>query len=149
MKEKFSVLFRSFCALSLFVLGLFALAACAPPPPATGNNQNTSNANAAPSTPANANSSAATKQAKGASIEVASVPPGAGVTLVPTSEAGAGMPQSYGVTPTTISNLAPGEYLVSIDKPGYKNAQKEIKLKENATVKVNETLKKEAARRSK
>ncbi|HKP86999.1 MAG TPA: PEGA domain-containing protein [Blastocatellia bacterium] len=136
---------NSYVIRSFFVWSLFVLAACSPVTPTGGNNQNTGNANTAQSKPANGNSSPATKQAKGASIEVTSVPPGAGVTLIPTSEGGASLPQSYGVTPATIPDLAPGNYTVHLEKTGYKYFQKEVKITGNETVRVNAPLKKQAA----
>jgi PEGA domain-containing protein len=137
MNRTLRLLIGSLCALNLLIA-----TACSPASTSNATNQNASNANAAQSKPINSNSPAAAKQSTGASIEVTSAPPGAGVTLIPTSEAGAGSPQSYGLTPTTITNLAPGDYTVHLEKTGYKYFQKEVKLKENATVKVNAALKK-------
>jgi hypothetical protein len=75
-------------------------------------------------------------------IEVTSVPPGARVLLVPTDEAGAGEPQSKGLTPTTIEGLEPGKYTVDLEMPGYKFFQKEVVVKAGAATKVTATLKK-------
>ena len=141
MKLTLYFLLGSFCAFSLLTA-----AACSPAAPQGSNNQNTGNANTAQSKPANSNAPAAAKQAKGGSIEVTSVPPGAGVTLVPTTETSASLPQSYGVTPTTITDLAPGTYTVNLEKSGYKYFQKEVKIAGDGTVKVNATLK-QAGRR--
>lgn len=117
---------------------LAILAACTTSP-----TKNDSNANVG-SAQANVSKNAAVKKAdqtKGA-IEVTSVPPGAKVLLVPTDEAGAGEPQSKGLTPTTIENLEPGKYTVDLEKPGYKFFQKEVVVKAGATAKVNATLRK-------
>jgi len=121
------------------------MAACSEPSPANSNNQNTGNANFAQSSPANSNSSQGAQQARTGSIEVTSVPPGAGITLIPDEEGGAGLPQSYGVTPATIKNLAPGKYRIDLAANGFEYFHKEIKVTENATVKVSATLKKQAA----
>src|SRR5215510_484824 len=76
------------------------------------------------------------------SIEVTSIPPGAKVLLIPTDEAGAGEPQSKGVTPTTIEGLEPGKYTVDLEKPGYKFFQKEVAVKAGTVAKIKATLKK-------
>ena len=76
-------------------------------------------------------------------IEVNSVPPGAKVLLVPTDEAGAGEPQSKGVTPTTIEGVEPGKYTVDLEKPGYKFSQKEVVVKAGTVAKVSATLRKQ------
>lgn len=75
-------------------------------------------------------------------IEVSSVPPGARVLLVSTDEAGAGEPQSKGLTPTSITGLQPGKYTVDLEKTGYKFFQKQLVVKEGAVTKVNASLKK-------
>lgn len=77
------------------------------------------------------------------SIEVNSAPTGARVLLVSTDEGGAGEPQSKGLTPTTIPDLAPGKYTVDLEKSGYKSFQKEVTVKEGATAKVSAVLKKQ------
>lgn len=109
-------------------------------------NQVAGNTNRAAS-PANANrpasASAAKDQSTSGSIEVTSTPPGAKVLLVSTGEGGAGEPQSKGLTPTTITGLAPGKYTVDLEKPGYKFFQKEIEVKIGSTVKVAASLKKQ------
>ncbi len=117
------------------------------------NNQRRANANAAqsnltPSSNSQSNSSPAKPSPQPAAstkgtIEVNSVPPGARVLLVSTDEAGAGEPQSKGLTPTTITGLQPGKYTVDLEKPGYKFFQKEVVVKEGAVTKVNATLKKQ------
>jgi len=119
--------------------------ACSTAPPSKGN-QATANTNRAAS-PANSNSPAAASAAKdqstSGSIEVTSTPPGAKVLLVSTGEGGAGEPQSKGLTPTTISGLAPGKYTVDLEKPGFRFFQKEIEVKAGSTVKVAAALKKQ------
>ena len=77
------------------------------------------------------------------SIEVNSTPPGARVLLVAIDEGGASEPQPRGVTPTNISRLSPGKYTVDLEKPGYRYFQKTVEVKENETVKVNASLKKQ------
>ena len=140
MNSTLRSLLRSFCALSILTL-----AACSEPSPANSNNQTAGNANLSQSKPANSNSSQSAEQAKTGSIEVTSVPPGAGITLILDEEGGAGLPQSYGVTPTTIKNIAPGKYRIDIGANGFEYFHKEIKVTQNATVKVSATLKKQAA----
>ncbi|HKP10827.1 MAG TPA: PEGA domain-containing protein [Blastocatellia bacterium] len=131
--------------IALTAVVLLAFAACSPatnhnaagngnsPKPAAntnGVNVNAANANAAPKS----------KPGTG-SIEVTSVPPGAGITLVPTAEDSAGTPQAYGLTPATITDLAPGKYTVSLTKTGYKSFQREVEVKANAAVQVKAALK--------
>jgi len=65
------------------------------------------------------------------------------VLLVSTGEGGAVEPQSKGLTPTTISGLAPGKYTVDLEKPGFRFFQKEIEVKAGSTVKVAAALKKQ------
>lgn len=102
-----------------------------------------SNANVGASQ-SNVSKNSATKKADQTTgtIEVTSVPPGAKVLLVPTDEAGAGEPQSRGLTPTTIEGLEPGKYTVDLEKPGYKFFQKEVVVKAGAVTKVSAPLKK-------
>jgi hypothetical protein len=117
------------------------------------NNQRSANANAAqsnltPSSNSQSNSSPAKPSQQPAAstkgtIEVTSVPPGARVLVVSTDEAGAGEPQSKGVTPTTITGLQPGKYTVDLEKPGYRFFQKEVVVKQGAIAKVNAALKKQ------
>lgn len=135
-------------ALLVFAaLILPALAACSPASnqnAAPGNtnaarpaaNTNTANLNAA-----NTNAAAKSKPGTG-SLVIASTPPGAGITIIPTTEDSAGTPQAYGATPATINDLAPGKYTVNLNKPGYKNFQKEVTVKAGTTTKVTATLKK-------
>ena len=134
---------RYFLIHSLIAFNLFAVA-CTGTLPANNNQANTNagtntNANAAQSKPANTNSA----QSNTGGIEVTSVPPGAGVTLIRTYEDGADTPRSYGLTPATITDLAPGKYMVNIQKAGYGYAQKEVEVAANKTVKVNVPLKKQ------
>lgn len=77
------------------------------------------------------------------SIDVTSTPPGARVLLVTTDEGGAGEPQSKGITPATITGLAPGKYTVDLEKPGYRFFQKEVNVKAGKVSKVITTLKKQ------
>lgn len=72
-----------------------------------------------------------------------SVPPGARVLLVSTDEAGAGEPQSRGLTPTSITGLQPGKYTVDLEKSGYRFFQKEVLVKEGAITRVKAALKKQ------
>ncbi len=134
---------RYFLIQSLIALNLFTIA-CSLHQPAS-NNQANGNANVAQSNPANDNSSPKPQQANTGGIEVTSVPPGAGVTLVRTYEEGADAPRSYGLTPATITDLAPGKYTITVQKTGYVYGQKEVEVAANKTVKVNLSLKKQAA----
>src|SRR5690242_7877494 len=78
-------------------------------PAANTNGPTASNVNA------NANASAATKSKPGmGSLEITSVPSGAGITLMPTSEDSDGEPRAYGPTPATINDLAPGKYTLNL-----------------------------------
>ncbi len=129
-------LIQSFVAFNLFTV------ACSLHEPATNNQANT-NANVAQSKPANNNSAQKAPQANMGSIEVTSVPPGAGVTLIRTYEDGADTPRSYGLTPATITDLAPGKYTINVQKAGFGYAQKEVEVAANKTVKVNLSLKKQ------
>ena len=138
MKPTRYFLTRSFLALNLFAI------ACTGTLPAN-NNQTNTNANVAQPNPANNNASHKTPQANMGGIEVTSVPPGAGVTLIPTFEDGAGTPRAYGLTPATITDLAPGKYTINVQKTGYGYAQKEVEVAANKTVKVNLPLRKQAA----
>jgi uncharacterized membrane protein len=132
--------------LAFTVLILFAFAACSP-----ASNSNTATGNTTPgnanvakrviANPANTNAATQSKPGTG-SIEVGSVPPGAGITLVPTAADSAGTPQSYGATPATINDLAPGKYTVNLSKTGYKNFQQEVEVKAGSTVRVKALLKK-------
>src|SRR5207248_1787481 len=89
---------------------LLAFAACSPAAnhnAANGNsnaarpaNANAGNANVAKANAANANAAAKSKPGTG-TLEIASTPPGAGITLIPTAEDSAGTPQAYGATPAT------------------------------------------------
>ncbi|MGA9768131.1 MAG: PEGA domain-containing protein [Blastocatellia bacterium] len=134
---------RYFLIQSLIAFTLFTIA-CSPSSPAS-NNQTNTNTNPAQSKPANGNAAPKAPQANTGVIEVTSVPPGAGVTLIPTSEDGAGVPRSYGLTPATITDLAPGKYTVNIQKVGFGYAQKEVQVAANKTVKVSLPLRKQAA----
>jgi hypothetical protein len=136
---------RTLTALTAIIL--LAFAACSPTATnntASGNsnaakpaaNTNTPNANTA-----NANTTAKSKPGTG-TLQIASTPAGAGITLVPVAEDSAGLPQPYGATPATINDLAPGKYLVNVSKPGYKTFQKEVAVKADATTKIDATLKK-------
>jgi HSP20 family molecular chaperone IbpA len=58
-------------------------------------------------------------------------------------EGGASPPQPRGVTPTTIERLSPGKYTVHLELPGYRYFQKDVEVKENATIKVRATLRRE------
>lgn len=58
-------------------------------------------------------------------------------------ESGAGEPQAKGITPTTITDLAPGKYTVDLEKPGYRFFQKEVNVKAGSTAKVTANLKKQ------
>ncbi|HJQ23406.1 MAG TPA: PEGA domain-containing protein [Blastocatellia bacterium] len=140
--------------LALATLILSAFAACSPAAnhnAANGNgnsnaarpaaNTNTGNANVANANAANANAAAKSKPGTG-TLEIASTPPGAGITLIPTAEDSAGTPQAYGATPATINDLAPGKYDIQLSKPGYKSFQKEVTVKAGAATKVTATLKK-------
>ena len=130
-------------ALFVFIASiLLACAACSPASnPASNNNTAAGNANVANRPAANANTAnanAAPKSKPGTgSIEIVSLPAGAGITLVPPSPA---TPQAYGATPATINDLAPGTYTVSLSKTGYKNFQQEVEVKPDAAVRVKAAL---------
>lgn len=101
-------------------------------------NTNGTNANAA-----NANVNVATKSKPGTgSIEITSVPAGAGITVMPTGEDSDGEPRAYGPTPATINDLAPGKYAVILHQTGYKEFRREVEVKADSVVKVTAALKK-------
>lgn len=135
--------------IAIILVASVAIIACGPGSPANNNNnRRAANANEAQSNASQSNSSPskpstqAITNTKG-SIEVTSVPSGAKVLLVANDEAGAGEPQSRGLTPTTIAGLQPGKYTVDLEKPGYKFFQKEVVVKQGAIAKVNATLRKQ------
>jgi uncharacterized membrane protein len=132
---------RRFLLQSIIALSLLS-AACSETAPAN-NNQVNGNANVAQSNQTNSNLAQKAQQKNTGSIEVISAPPGAGVTLIPTDETGAGTPRSYGLTPTTITDLTPGKYMVNIQKNGYGYFQKEVEVAVNKAVKINASLKKQ------
>ncbi len=131
--------------LALATLILAAFAACSPAANRNAANGNAArpaaNTNAANANAANANAAAKSKPGTG-TLEIASTPPGAGITLVTSAEDSAGTPQAYGATPATINDLAPGKYDMQLSKPGYKKFLKEITVKAGATTRVTATLKK-------
>jgi hypothetical protein len=116
-------------ATVLLTFALASLLACAQPP----TSQNT-NAQKPQEKPAQTGPTG--------TIEATSTPPGAQVILIEMTEAGAGEPKPQGVTPTTIA-VQPGKYTVHFEKTGYKFFQKEIDVKENQTVKVAASLRKQ------
>jgi hypothetical protein len=136
---------RALLAIAAFIL--LAFAACSP----AANNNNTAASNTASdntnamkrviANPANVNAAPQSKPGTG-SIEIGSLPVGAGITLVPTAEGGIGAPQSYGPTPATINDLAPGKYTVNLSMNGYKPFQQEVEVKAGGTVRIKAALKK-------
>lgn len=135
---------RALMALAAFIL--LALAACSP----TSNSNNAPANTAADNTnapkrvianAANVNAAPQSKPGTG-SIEIGSLPVGAGITVVPLVEGGIGAPQSYGPTPATINDLAPGKYTVNLSMNGYKPFQQEVEVKAGGTVRVKAALKK-------
>ena len=132
-----------FFVLALIVLALIvASVACTSGSHPTSNQANL-NQNAPQSKSADSNSTPKPEQTTTGSIEVVSAPPGARVLLVPNDESGAGEPQAKGVTPTTITGLAPGKYTVDLEKPGYRFFQKEIVVMEDKTTNVSAALKRQ------
>ena len=125
----------------ILLLELTAIACTHVAPPS--NNPGNTNQNASQSRAANENVTAGPGQKTTGSIDVTSTPPGARVLLVATDEGGAGEPQPKGITPTTITGLAPGKYTVDLEKPGYRFSQTEVKVKAGATAKVAASLKKQ------
>jgi hypothetical protein len=137
MKQRSRVLILSFLAVSFAMV-----TACTAAPPASGN-QNSPNSNASQSNTSQTKSAQQPNKSTTGTIEVRSVPPGAKVLLVPADEGGAGEPQPKGLTPTTITGLAPSKYTVDLEKPGYKFSQKEVVVKEGTTTKVRASLKRQ------
>lgn len=125
----------------ILAFGLAAVACSHISPPS--NNPGNANQNTSQSKAANENVAAKPEQKTTGSIDVTSTPPGARVLLVATDEGGAGEPQPKGITPTTITGLAPGKYTVDLEKPGYRFSQTEVKVKAGATAKVAASLKKQ------
>jgi hypothetical protein len=129
---------------TLIALGLAIAAACATGTQNGNDRGNLNGGNANSSAPSPAANKPANKSAQaGGSIEVTSTPHGARVLLIANDEGGASEPQPRGVTPTTITGLSAGKYTVDLAIPGYRYYQKEVVVKENATVKVNAALRKQ------
>jgi hypothetical protein len=78
----------------------------------------------------------------GGTIQVNSNPPGAAVLLISTDEGGAGMPEPKGTSPVTITGVTPGKYTVHLERSGYRYFQKEVTVKDGASVTVSANLKK-------
>ncbi len=93
--------------------------ACTTAPPANDNHPG-SNVNTAPSNTPQPKASQQPDKSSTGTIEVSSIPPGARVLLISNEESGAGEPQSKGLTPTTITGIQPGKYLVDLEMPGYR-----------------------------
>jgi hypothetical protein len=132
--------------LASAALILLTFAACSPASnsnnaPANAASDNANAAKRVIANPANANAATQSKPGTG-SIEIGSLPAGAGITLVPSAESGAGAPQAYGPTPATINDLAPGKYTVNLSMNGYKPFQQEVEVKAGGTARVKASLKK-------
>jgi hypothetical protein len=129
---------------------LLILASCGGP---EVGNQNQSRAAATPSAgqgssntnkpAASGNAPSVAAKASGGTIQVTSTPAGASVILIANDEGGAGMPEPKGSTPAMITGIAPGKYVVDVEKPGYKYFQKYVQVKDGQTQKINASLKKE------
>jgi hypothetical protein len=139
---------RHLLLASLIACSLVFASACTKSSPANNNSNQTNSspvANTPNPVPMPAVRGEATvkppKPGKG-NIQVMSMPSGAGVTLLPTDESGASAPQTYGRTPVTIADLAPGTYTVQVALSGYKTFVKDMKVTPNSTLKVNAALKK-------
>lgn len=127
----------------MFAVSFAMMTACTSSEPASSN-QKSVNANSAIAPQSNAsNTTPQPAQSATGSIEVSSTPPGARVLLVSDDENGAGEPQSKGITPTTITGVAPGKYTVDLEKPGYRFSQKTVVVKAGRTSKVSAILKKQ------
>ena len=63
--------------------------------------------------------------------------------LISRAEDSVGAPESKGTTPAMITGISPGKYTVDVEMNGYKYYQKEIVVREGATVTVNAALKKQ------
>ena len=127
----------------LLVVASFLMAVACNPSPTPPANQSNTNQSTPPSSTSNTNSPSKPEQPKTGNIEIASSPSGARVLLVPDEESGAGEPQARGVTPATITGLAPGKYTVDLEKPGYRFFQKQVTVKAGGTAKVTATLRKQ------
>ena len=130
--------------LLLLAVSLGMITACMKSTPANSNqrNVNANSTNVAQSNSSVSKPSQQPAQSTTGAIEVTSVPPGANVLLVATDEGGASEPQLKGLTPKTITDLAPGKYTVDLEHPGYRFFQKEVVVKAGQTAKINATLKK-------
>ena len=126
----------------IVVVSAAAHLACATPQPANTNqpavNANTASSNSSPAKPAQPAASNSTT----GTIEVTSVPPGAGIVLIATDDDTASEPQRKGATPATISGVKPGKYTVNLEKQGYRFYQKEVTVKVGKSVKIAASLKK-------
>jgi len=135
---------KLFCTGLILSMMTFLLCACAQPggnasSPGANANQPAANSNVSKTRPANNNAAGTSARGTG-TIEVASAPPGARVLLIPVDEGGASVPQVRGATPATITDLSPGKYAVSLEKPGYKSYQKEVVVKADSTTTVKAKL---------
>jgi hypothetical protein len=122
-----------FCCLASVLL---AACACAGPNTSSGNGNA---GNAGSPQPAPSVIVATPESATNGQIEVVSTPPGATIILIDMSDGGAGQPQIKGSTPATIS-VKPGTYAVTLEKPGHKAYQKEVKVEANKTARLNARL---------
>lgn len=129
-------------ALPIAIASFLAIACGCATSPKAGGNQAGTNANTSSSQPIIRTPDKLTT----GSIEVTSTPSGVSILLIASDEGGAGEPQPRGVTPTTVTGLAPGKYTVDLEKSGYKFFQKAVVVKEGATVKVNAVLSKQASK---
>ena len=135
--------------LALVALTLLIAASCASPPSETDNRNapvaspgTAPTASPAPSSPAPPAPAAENEATAAGSIKVESTPAGAEVLLITEAVGGAGPPEPRGMTPTTITDLAPGTYTIHLEKPGYKFFQKSLQVKPGKTSTVTATLKK-------
>ena len=77
----------------------------------------------------------------GGTLEIGSTPPGAAVILIREEDGSAGNPERKGSTPVTITGLAPGQYSINLEKPGFKSFQKDVEVKVDKTAKIRVSLK--------
>lgn len=124
---------RSVILVTLLALALISCSRQADVPNKDVANKNVANENTPPGAP---------QKLEGGTIEATSTPVGASVMLIETGEGGVGPPKPRGSTPTSISGLLPGKYVVHIEKPGYTFFQKKVEIKGNESVKVDARLKK-------
>jgi hypothetical protein len=128
---------QAIIAVFISISAICLLASCGGPGAGTDNKVQPATSPSSSPTPT---SSPKPVKPSGATIQVNSNPAGAAVLLISTEEGGAGMPEPKGTSPVTITGVAPGKYTVHLEKGGYRYFQKEVTVKEGASITVSANL---------